>query len=70
MRGSNKTPIRCTTPNPISTSDKIKKGIREGNTTSHHIFKPVTEAVYVSLGYIIMEIAMMIADDDITNVLK
>jgi hypothetical protein len=40
----------------------MKNGIREGKTTSHHILRPVTDAIYVSFGYIIIEKAIMIAE--------
>jgi len=40
MIGSNKTPINLTTPNEINSSDAIKNGKSDGNTTSHHKFNP------------------------------
>lgn len=44
IMGSNKTPIKRTTPKPIKISDKIRKGRSEGKTIVHHVFSPFLEA--------------------------
>jgi hypothetical protein len=48
--GSNKTPKKRTTPKPIKTSDKIKKGSNDGNTIVHQVLRPFLDASTATAG--------------------
>jgi hypothetical protein len=51
-----------TTPKPINISETIKNGKREGNTISHHIFRPRIEASTDSWGKAIIETAIIVTE--------
>ncbi|CAM5721329.1 hypothetical protein SAFG77S_10466 [Streptomyces afghaniensis] len=68
--GSNKTPIKRTTPKPIKISDKIRKGRSEGKTIVHHVFSPFLEASTATPGKEIRARANRDADKASTIVLN
>jgi len=62
INGLSRTPIKRTTPKPISISETMKNGSREGKTISHHIFKPLIDASKDSCGKDMREAAIKVTE--------
>jgi hypothetical protein len=70
MTGSKRTPRNFTTPKASKSSAVIKKGSKEGNTTSAHILNPRRLASSASSGKVISKMVKHIAAEDNIIVLR
>ena len=60
IKGSRKTPMAFTTPIPMRSSERMKKGNKDGKITFHHKLIPEIAASKVIFGLVIIEMVMKI----------